>query len=175
MEDIQCIHLLTHPDELNRLIDDGTDGEGSTTAGIPVKLSEDDAVEVKAFVEGLGRIHSVLPCHRVDDEERLRGADSTLDLFDLTHHLFIDSQTTSGVDDHDIAALTHSFSDTTASDAHGILAVEVKEYGDIELTCQHAKLLDSSGTIDVTSYEHRFLALLGLEEVSQLPGEGRLP
>ena len=71
MEDIQCIHLLAHPDELDRLIDDGTDGEGSTTAGVPVKLGEDDAVEVKTLVEGLSRIHSILTRHRVNDEERL--------------------------------------------------------------------------------------------------------
>ena len=71
MEDIQGIHLLAHPDELNRLIDNGTDGEGRTTAGVPVKLSEDDAIEVKTLVEGLSCIHSILTRHRVDDEERL--------------------------------------------------------------------------------------------------------
>ena len=46
VEDIQSVHLLAHPDELNRLVDDGTDREGSPTTGIPIELGEDDPIEV---------------------------------------------------------------------------------------------------------------------------------
>ena len=175
MEDIQRVHLLSHPDELNGLVDDGADGEGCPAARVSVELGEDDTVEVETVVEGLGRIHRVLPRHGVDDEERLAGAYGLLDRLDLAHHLLVYCEATRGVDDHDIAALTHGLSDPSASDRHGILALQVIVDGDADLLRQYAQLLDRSRAVDVGCHEERLLGLLRLQQGGQLAREGRLP
>ncbi len=59
IEDIDAVEALACTDKLDRLVDNAAYRQGCTAAGITVELGKYYAAEVKALVEGLGRIHSV--------------------------------------------------------------------------------------------------------------------
>ena len=105
MEHVDGLHLLTCTYELNRFGYNRTDREGSTTTGITIKFGQNDTVEVKTIIEFLCRIDCILTRHRVNHEEGLIGINSILQAFNLLHHLLVDCQTTSGIDDHHIIRL----------------------------------------------------------------------
>src|SRR5690606_186144 len=68
MEYIKGIHLLACTDKFDRLVDHRFDGEGSTTAGVTIQLSQYNSRKVESVIESLSGIHSVLTGHRIYDE-----------------------------------------------------------------------------------------------------------
>ena len=174
MEHVQGLHLLTRADKLDRLRHHGTDREGGTTTGITVELRQDNAVEIQAFVELFGRVDGILTGHRIHDKQGLGGVDGSLDGGNLLHHLLIDSQTTGGIDDHDIVALGFGLLDCMDRNVHRILAVQLHIDGYPHLFADHAQLLDSGRTIDVARHQQRLLVFLCLQQVGELAGERRL-
>src|SRR5699024_1978898 len=76
-----------------------------TTAGVAVELREHDTGEVDAVEERLGGLHRVLTDHGVDDEEDLVRVDRAADVRGLLHELFVDAESTGGVDDDDVMQL----------------------------------------------------------------------
>ena len=105
MENIDCFHLLTSSDKLDRLCHNRSDTQCRTTACITIKLCQNDTVKIKAVIECLCRIHGILTGHGVNNEECLVGIDGILQSFYLVHHLFINGETTGGIYNNDIVAL----------------------------------------------------------------------
>ena len=174
MEHVDGLHLLARTHKLDGLGDDGTDGQGSTTAGVTVELGQHHAVEVQTVVELLGGVHGVLTGHRVDHEERLIGVDGLLQPTDLVHHLLVDGQTTGGIDDDHVVRLLLGLADSVLGNLHHVLVafldVDVAAY---RLT-NHLQLLDGSRTVDVAGHQQRILVLARLQHVGQLAAERRL-
>ena len=121
MEHVDGLHLLACTHKLDGFGDDGTDREGSTTTGVTIELGQHHTIEVETIVELLGRIHSILTCHRVDHEQRLVRIDGLLQVGNLVHHLLIDSQTTCGIDDDDIITLLLGLADGVLRNLNHIL------------------------------------------------------
>ena len=121
IEHVECLHLLARTDELDWLLHHGADREGRTTTRITIELGKDYASEVETIVKFLGSVNSILTCHRIDDEEDLVWINGILDVLDLTHHLLINCQTTSGIDDDHIIAVVLGLCDGILGYLDGIL------------------------------------------------------
>ena len=93
-----------------------------------------------------------------------------LDILDLTHHLLIHSQTTSGIDDDHIIAVVLGLCDGILGYLDGILRVTIGIDGHTHLACHDFQLIDGSGTIDVASCKQRTLAFLRLQHQGKLAG-----
>ena len=78
------------------------DRQRRATAGVAVELGQDDAGEVDALLERLGRLDRGLADHRVDDEEDLVGLDRRADVGGLLHEVLVDGEAAGGVDDDDV-------------------------------------------------------------------------
>ncbi len=171
MEHIEGIHLLTDTDELDGLLHHRTDSESRTTTGVAVQLGQHHAVEVQAVVEGLGRVHGILTRHGIDHKQGLMRMHRFLDVGDFVHHLLINGQTTSGIDDDDILALTLSVLDGVLRNLYWILVAFLAIDFNLNLLTQHLQLLDSSRTIHVASHQQHLLAAFALQIRSQLGRE----
>ncbi len=98
------------------------------------------------------------------------------DVGGLLHQLFVDAETTGGVDDHDIVQCALRLLETRLGDLDRIaLAVAGLgcEHRDAGLLTDHLQLGDGIGTLEVGCHQHRRLALR-LEPQSELAGERRL-
>ena len=97
-----------------------------------------------------------------------------LDVGNLIHHLLINGQTTSGIDDDDILALTLSVLDGVLRNLYWILVTFLAIDFNLNLLTQHLQLLDSSRTIHVASHQQHLLATFTLQIRSQLGRESGL-
>ena len=174
MEHVEGFHLLASTYKLDRLSDNSADAEGSTTTGVTIELGEYHTIEVQTIVELLGGIDSILTSHRVDDKQRLVRLDSLFQGCYLVHHLLIDSQTTSGIDDDDVIVLLLGFADSILGNLYNVLVVWLRINGYANALAHNVQLLDSGRTIDVAGYEQGILVLLGFQHVSQFTREGGL-
>ena len=174
VELVYCIELFACTHELDRLVHDGTDRKSGTTTSVTIEFSQYHTVEVEAFVELTGCIHSILTGHGVDHEQGFVRIDSLLDGFDFVHHLLINRQTTGCIDDHQVITLSLCFVDSVQCNLNRILAVDFTIYRNTNLFTKHLQLLDRCRTINVASNQQRLAVLLGLEHAGQLTREGSL-
>ena len=174
MEHVDSLHLLACTNKLDWFGNNRTDREGCTTTGITIELGENDTIEIQTIVELLSRIHSILTSHRVNHKESFIRVDGLLQVGDLVHHLLINSQTTSSIDDDNGIALLLSLTDSVLSNLNDILVAFLCI--DIHANClgYNLQLLDSSRTINVTSHQQRFLVLTLLEHLGEFSCEGGL-
>ena len=101
--------------------------------------------------------------------------DGILDGLDLDHHGLIDGEAAGGIDNHQVIALLLGVVDGVESDGHGVFALGLAIDGHLDLLGDGLELLDSGGTIHVTSHEQRFALLLAaLQAVGEFAGKGRL-
>ena len=163
MEHIDGLHLLTRTNELDRLRHHRTDREGSTTTGV--------TVEFRQHHELLSGIHGILTSHRIDHEEGLVGMDCILQRLNLIHHLLIDGQTTSGIDDDYIVGLSLGLLNGVVGNLHHVLIVRFRIDGHAYSLSHDLQLLDSSGTIDVAGHQQRLLVMTRLQQVGKLTAE----
>ena len=168
MEDIQSIHLFARSDELDRFVDHRSDRKSGTTASITVELRQDNTVKIETLVEFFRRVDSILPSHGIDHEQGFIRLNSTLDRSDLFHHLLVNSQTTSGIDNHDIVAFRTCFANRVHRNLHRILVFQFHINRYSNLFADHTQLLDSGRTIHVTSCQQRLFIFLSLQQICQL-------
>ena len=99
VEDLEVLDLLAGRGEHDRPAGDRGDRQRRATAGVAVELGQDDAGEVDALLERLGRLDRGLADHRVDDEQDLVGLDRRADVGGLLHEVLVDGEAAGGVDD----------------------------------------------------------------------------
>ena len=81
----------------------------------------------------------------------------------LVHHFLINGQTTGGIDDDDVFALSLGVLDSILRNLHRILVAFLAIDFNLNLLTQHLQLLDSCGTIHVASHQQHLLAALALQ------------
>ena len=176
MELLEVLHRLAGRGEHDRLAGHLGDGQGGTTAGVAVELREHDTGEVDAVEERLGGLHRVLTDHGVDDEEDLVRVDRAADVRGLLHELFVDAESTGGVDDDDVMQLRLRDLDRVGGDldriAHAVARLRGVDVGGGAFA-DDLELVDRVGSLQVGGDEHRTVAL-GLQPVGELSGQGRL-
>ena len=165
IEDINSLHLLTGTDELDRLVDNRTDTEGSTATSITIELSQYHTVKVKSLVKLLRGINCILAGHRVNHKESLIRINSILETRDFIHHLFVNSQTTGSINDNQVIAFSLGLVDGVERNLYYILVTFFGIDRHTNLSRNNLKLLNSSRTIDVASHEQRFLTIVSLQPV----------
>ena len=165
IEHVECVHLLTDTDKLDRLLHHGADGQGSTTAGVAVQLGKHHTIEVEAIVEGLSGIHGILTRHGIDHKQGLMRMHGFFNLGNLVHHLLVNSQTASGIDDDYALVLGLGVLDGMLCNLHGILVAVFAINLHFHLLAQDLQLVNSSRTIHVTSHQQHLLALLAFQVV----------
>ena len=105
VEGVYGFHLFASTNKLDGLIDNGTNGECSTTTGVTIQLGENHTGVVQSVVEFLGSVNGILTGHGIHHEEDFVRIDGILDVRNLLHQLLIDSQTTSGIHDDYVVCL----------------------------------------------------------------------
>ena len=174
VEHVEGFHFLACADKFDGFVHHGANTQGCTAAGVAIEFCQDDAIVVQAVVEFLGGIHGVLSRHGINNKERFVGLASLLDGCNLAHQFLVNGQTTSGIDDNRVVSLGLGVLDAFAGDGHGVLALQIHVDGHVNLLCQHAKLLNGCGTIDVAGHEQGAAVFLRLEQECEFAREGGL-
>ncbi|MNM55024.1 hypothetical protein D3C81_661540 [compost metagenome] len=91
---------------------------------------------------------------------------------DLAHHLFIDVQTTGGIDDDHVDEFEFCFLNSRLRDLDRLLAQVGWEEGNANFTSQHFQLLDRRRTVNVRGHDHDRLLLALFKEARELAGGG---
>src|SRR4051794_28943250 len=176
VEQVEVRQLLARGREHHRLAGDRRDRQGGTAARVTVELGEHHAVVSHAVEERLRGVHRVLADHRVDDEEDLVRGHRIADVSGLLHHLSVDTQTSGGVDDHDVVERSPRLLDTRAGHRHRVahtvpgLRCEHLDAGALTVDLQ---LVDSVRTLEIRGHEQRTVALI-LQPQRELRSQGGL-
>jgi hypothetical protein len=99
--------------------------------------------------------------------------DRRLETLELLHHVVVDLQTASRVDDHDAVAGALGLLDAGLRDPNDVLRIALGIHWDVELRAERFELIDGGGPIDVARHETR-RPILGFELSGELGGSGRL-
>ena len=167
VERLQGIGLLAHTDKLDRLAGKVANRESGTTAGITIRLGQNHTGERQGFIEGLGRIGGILTGHGIDHEQGFHRADGPVQALYLTHHVFIDMESTGGIDDQHIHVATTGFFQGAVGDIHRVLIAGGGEEVGLHLPRQGFQLLDRRRAIHVGGHHHDLLLLPFLQEAGE--------
>src|SRR5687767_11088709 len=102
MEDFERVQLLARANEFDGNSGYGADGKNRASARVAVELGEYNAAEWQRLMKRVRGVHSVLSGHGIKHEEYFVWLHVVADGAHFLHHLFIDVQTSGGVDDNDI-------------------------------------------------------------------------
>ena len=107
-------------------------------------------------------------------EECFAGIDCFLDSLDFIHHLLVDSESSGGIDNHEVVAVSLGVVYGAASNTdrvfNAVLGVNVHP----NRLCQNFELVNSGRAIYVACYKERTHRLLCLEFFCELAGESGL-
>ena len=120
METLKVIEALTRGREQDRRTGHASHGERSTTAGVTVELRQDNTGETHTIAERGRRLDGILTDHRVEHEHDFVRLNGITDRDSLSHHFFVDTQTTRGIDDDHVNAVLNRVVQTRACDLHRI-------------------------------------------------------
>lgn len=124
---LEFVKFFTDADELDGFAGNGFDSQGCTAAGIAVQFGQDNAVQFQPFIEGLGRIDSILAGHGIANQINLMRTDGLGDVFDLLHHFFINMKTAGRIKHRNIAGtVLAGILDTLAGNLDGIRRCRVR-------------------------------------------------
>ena len=154
IERLKRIGLLAHAHELDGLAGHLTHRKCATATGVTVELGDDHAVKVGAIGEGRDDVDDILAGHGVDDHQHLVGLDGLLDVDGLLHHLFVDLQTTGGIDDDHVTQVVNGLLNGTLGNVDRVRAVTAEDRN-ADLATERGQLVGSGGTIDVARGEQR--------------------
>ena len=163
MEGVQSFEFLSGSDILDRFVHYRTDRKSGPPPGISIQFGQNHSVEIQPFVKFAGSIHCILTGHRIDHKQGFIRMNSLFDCSDLVHHLLVDSQTSCRIDNHHIIPLRFGLFNGIQSDPYRIFGRLIAIYRHLDLFAQNFQLLDSSGTINVTSHQQRFLPFFILQ------------
>ena len=174
VEGVEGIHLLARTHEHDGFVHDASDAQGSTASGVTIQLGEDDASIVKAVVELLGRIDSILTRHGIHHEENLVGLHRIAEVLNLLHQLLVHSLPTSGIDDEHIESLSLGMLYGITGNAHRVGGTLLEMDRHPNLFAQDTQLFHGSRAEGVAGSQQRIAVLLLAQELSQLAAHGRL-
>ena len=172
MEFLDRVHFLAKADEFDRLAGDGAHRKRRTAAPVAVHTGQDHAGDADLPVELLGHIDRVLSGKTVNHQQRLARACGVADGLHLFHQLFVDVQTTGGIEQIDIIATQRRLLFGPFGDLHGALAFDDRQGIDTDLRAQYLQLLHGGGAIDIERGHQNPLVLLFLQPFRQFRGGG---
>ena len=90
LEGLKRVHFLAQTHEFDRLARNGAHRKCRTAASVTVHPGQHHACYPDAFIEVLGRMHSVLTGQAIDHQKRLARVGDIPNRFDLRHQFFVD-------------------------------------------------------------------------------------
>ena len=173
MERLQCLHLFTGADELDRLTADLADRQRSTTPGIPVELGEHCTGDADLVVEGAGEFRSLLTDHRINNQQHLVRLHSGADPHHLIHHLGVDLKATGGVDQQRVEPLVLRLGQTRRGNVLRPGLRSEAEHLNSDLPTEGPELFDGGWPVDIGTH-HQGTTPLVLQMQTELCGGGGL-
>ncbi len=173
VERLQGLGLLTDAHENNGFARDLAHRECGTPSGVTVCLGQNHTRQVQRCTESACGIDSVLSRHGVNHEEALVRADRGVDLLDLGHQLFVDVQTTGGIDDENVVNASFRLFKRGASDVCRAVLRLGREVVGAHLRGKAFELQHGRRTADVSTDEEYALTLSLDQPASQFGGGGR--
>ena len=174
IENVERVHLLAHPDKLDRHLHHRTNRQRGPAPGIAVQLGQDHPFVMQLVVECLGGVDRILAGHRVHYEQGFLRFDLILDIANLAHHVLVHGKTAGSIHNHHIESVFLGMANRVPGNLHRVFFLALGEHRHADLLPQGFQLVDSRRTIDVGRHQQRFLVLLVLQEISQLGRVGRL-
>ena len=159
MERLDHVKLFAYADELDGLAGSSSDRQRCTASCVTIQLGEHNAGYAQCLVKGGGCVNSVLTGHGVDNQHNFSGVHLSLDGLQLVHKSFVNVETACGIQQDYVIAVRVGMLDGCLGNFNGI-GLSHLENGDAQLSTDGFQLRDCSGTVNVTSYQQRSLALL---------------
>ena len=173
VEKLDHVQLLARAHKLDGLPCGRPDGEGRAAPGVAVQLGQQNAVDPQRLVKGRGRADRILTGHGVHDQENLIGLHSALDLLQLRHELFVNVETSGGVQKDRIKPVVLGVTHRVLGNLHRVYLPQRKDRN-IQLLAYHLQLGDGGGTVHVAGHQQRTLAHLTFQIPGQFRAVGRL-
>ena len=148
------------------------DGQDGTTAGVTVQFGQDDSVQLQCLVKGGSAVHGVLTRHAIHNQINLMGLDLTINLFQLSHQLFVDGQSPSRIENDDLGILFLGLSHRVSANLHRVGFAFFGVHGDSDGFTNHMQLVNSCRSLKISRCQERSLALLS-NQPSQLSARCR--
>ena len=137
VEDVERVHFLAGAHELDRFIHHRPDGKCRPAPRITVEFGEHHAVEVKAVVEGFGRVHRILPGHGIHDKQGFGRIQSQFYLLNFLHHHLVNRQSAGSVHDHYFLAGPFGVGQCILHNRDGIFIFRLCKHLNANLFAQH--------------------------------------
>ena len=148
--------MLPDTDEANRHASDLLHRQQCTTARVTVELRHHDAVEFQRFMESTGTSHRILTRHAVHNKEHMIRLHIAVDRLQLLHQFFVDRQSSGGIENNNLRAISFGFGNRVAADLNGILVFTIGVNRNADLFTDHVQLIDRGRTLKVGRDEQRF-------------------
>src|SRR3970282_1958035 len=159
VEGPQRVRLLPGAADLDRDSGDGADGEGASTAGVAVKLREDEAGEADGAVELLRGVHRLLARHGVGDEQDLRGLKRLPEVRQLLQVFRVQLDVADRVHEYRGRAAALRFLQRRLADVRGAGLPAGGVHGDAELLAQGDQLFHGGHALGVGRHHEGVLPL----------------
>ncbi len=173
VEGLQGLGLLTDAHENDGFARDLPHRQCGAPSGVTICLGQNHARQVQRCTESSGGVDGILSRHGIDDEQALVRADGGVDLLHLGHQLFIDMQTTGGIDDEDVINASFRLFQRGASDVGRAVLRLGREVVGAHLRGEAFELQHGRRTANVSADEENPLALPLDQPSCQFGGRGR--
>ena len=159
MERLESLNFFARTDEFDRLTTHLANRQRRTTAGIAIELREHRSGDPHLIMEGTGELGRLLANHRIHHQQHLIGLHGAANPHHLLHHLGVDLQTASGIDQKGVVTLLFGLRQTGRSDVLRLGLDPETEHIHTDLTAEGLQLLNRSRAVHIRPH-HQSLASL---------------
>ncbi|MNS84586.1 hypothetical protein D3C72_1184190 [compost metagenome] len=124
-------------------------------------------------MKALRNIDSILPCHRVDNQQHFIRLGDFMNLTKLFHQLLVHVQTACRINNQIIVAVILGMLKRLTGNLNRINTITKCKHRNPNLLTEHLKLFDRGRSVNVPCYKQRPVILLQ-KKLGQLGGGGRL-
>ena len=174
VERLEAVDFLADTDKFNRFAGYVAYGQCRTAARVAVHLGQHDAGQRQGFIKCLGSVYRILTQHRIDDEQSFNRANRRMKRFDFVHHLFIDCQTTGGIDHQDIVKMFFGVIGGGSCNLNRVLVGIGREKIHTDLFGQQAQLFDRGRAVNVGRDHQNLFLLIVFQQAGEFADGRRL-
>ena len=149
MKRLESLNFFARTDEFDRLTAHFANRQRRATPGIAIELGEHSSGDSHLIVEGTGELCRLLTNHRIHHQQHLIGLYGTANPHHLLHHLGVDLQTASGIDQQGVVTLLFGLCQTGSGDVLRLGLDPKTEHIHTDLSAEGLQLLNRSRTVHI--------------------------
>ncbi|CAI8323155.1 MAG: Uncharacterised protein [Cellulomonadaceae bacterium TMED98] len=153
MENLELVEFFAGGGKEDVPVGHSFNAESRATFLVTVEFGEHHTGEVDTVLEGFGRVDGVLTDHGVDHKQHFVRVHGFSNRPSLGHHLFVDTGSTSGVDDDNVVEFVCGKTNRVFGDFHRVAHTTSwfrSKHGNTCLLADNLQLVDSAGALQVT-------------------------